>query len=108
MSPTAVRMSDTRPGRFRGALVSVIGAERTSGRELVERTLSSRAMGEHEVAGDPFEIVEEVVGGRPMRVFRDAPPSPRAIWEASAAHGDAAYLVYEDTRYTYAQAHGAV
>jgi acyl-CoA synthetase (AMP-forming)/AMP-acid ligase II len=29
----------------------------------------------------------------------------RQLWEASAGHGDAEYLVYEDERYTYADVH---
>jgi acyl-CoA synthetase (AMP-forming)/AMP-acid ligase II len=53
-------------------------------------------------AGELFEIVEADVDGTPLRVFKNAPPSLTAIWEASAGHGDATYLVYEDERYTYA------
>ncbi len=55
-----------------------------------------------------FDIVETEVGGRPMRVFRDAPPSLRTIWDLSAVHGDATYLVYEDRRHTFAEAHEVV
>jgi acyl-CoA synthetase (AMP-forming)/AMP-acid ligase II len=61
-------------------------------------------------ADEPFEIVEVEVesDGRRMRVFKNAPPSLRAIWDLSAAHGDATYLVYDDERYSYAGAHGIV
>ena len=58
--------------------------------------------------GDLFEIVEAEVGGRPMRVFAHTPPSLRVLWELSAGHGDADYLVYEGRRYTYADAHRIV
>lgn len=57
---------------------------------------------------DPFEIVEAEVHGVPMRVFRHQPTSLRQIWDLSAVHGDAVYLVYEDERITFAQAHRMV
>src|SRR6476620_2731088 len=59
-------------------------------------------------AGDLFEIVEVEVHGQPMRVFRNAPPSLLAIWELSAVHGEATYLVYEQERYSFARAHEIV
>lgn len=55
--------------------------------------------------GGPFEVSDAVVRGTPMRVFTAAPPSMRLVWEASAAHGDADYLVFEDERLSYAEAH---
>ena len=58
--------------------------------------------------GDLFEIVEVDVHGQPMRVFRNAPPSLLAIWELSAVHGEATYLVYEEERYSFARAHEIV
>ena len=57
---------------------------------------------------DPFEIVEMDVRGTPTRVFKNAPPSLRAVWLASAAHGDKPFLVYEDERYSFAEAHRIV
>ena len=61
-------------------------------------------------AGEPFEIVEVEVesDGRRIRAFKNAPPSLRAIWDLSSAHGDATYLVYDDERYSYTNAHGIV
>jgi steroid-24-oyl-CoA synthetase len=56
----------------------------------------------------PFEIVEELVHGIPMKVFRHQPRSLRAIWDLSEAHGDATYLVYGDERVTFADAHRMV
>ena len=55
-------------------------------------------------SGGPFEIVVEDVLGEPTRVFKERVPSLRALLAASAAHGDAEYLVCDDgRRITYAQ-----
>jgi long-chain acyl-CoA synthetase len=59
-------------------------------------------------SGQLFEIVEEEVEGHPLRVFKNAPPTVRGLWDLSAAHGDATYLVYEDERISYTDAHLAV
>lgn len=61
-----------------------------------------------EPAVDPFEIVTVDVRGVPTRVFRHAPSSLRTIWEASALHGDATYLVYDDERLSFTDAHRRV
>ena len=58
--------------------------------------------------GELFEIREEDVDGARLKVFANAPPSLRALWELSAMHGDASYLVYEDRRWTFADAHRIV
>ncbi|HLM64569.1 MAG TPA: AMP-binding protein [Acidimicrobiales bacterium] len=58
--------------------------------------------------GDLFAIEEREVDGRPLRVFTNAPPSLRTIWQLSAGHGDATYLVYEGERTSYAEAHTQV
>ena len=58
--------------------------------------------------GELFEIREEDVDGVRLQVFANAPPSLRALWELSAIHGDATYLVYEDRRWTFAEAHRLV
>ena len=55
--------------------------------------------------GSPFHVTEIEVRGSPMRVYTEAPPSLREMWLASLAHGDNEYLVYEEDRWTYAQAH---
>ncbi len=55
-----------------------------------------------------FEIVEEDVRGTPTRVFKGAPPSLRAVWLASAVHGDKTFLVYQDERYSFAESHRIV
>jgi long-chain acyl-CoA synthetase len=54
---------------------------------------------------DMFDVGEATVGGATLKVWTNAPPSLRTVWELSAMHGDATYLVYEDDRWTFAQAH---
>lgn len=58
--------------------------------------------------GQPFEIEEVEVRGQKLRSFKNAPPNIRAFWLATAAFGPNEYLVYENDRYTYAQAHAQV
>lgn len=53
--------------------------------------------------GAPFELVEERVRGERMRVFRERPPSLRALVEASRAKGDAEHLVCEEERLSFAE-----
>jgi len=57
---------------------------------------------------DVFEVGTVDDGGTTLQAFVHTPPSLRAVWEASAAHGDAPYLVYEDDTWTFAQAHATV
>jgi len=58
--------------------------------------------------GAQFEIRQERVRGNPINTYANAPNSLREVWLASAAHGDRDYLVYNDTRITYAEAHRLV
>lgn len=58
--------------------------------------------------GAPFEVVEAPVRGHMVRTYRNAPPSVRELWLSTAAYGDRDYLVYENDRLTYAQAHERV
>ena len=58
--------------------------------------------------GAPFEVTEIEVRGVRLRAYAGAPPSLREFWLASAAHGDADYLVYEAERWTYSEAHREV
>src|SRR5436309_3206723 len=51
--------------------------------------------------GADFEIVEETVGGVPMRVFRNAPPSLRAVLELTREHADRDAIGYGGERLTY-------
>ncbi|WP_241432228.1 class I adenylate-forming enzyme family protein [Ilumatobacter nonamiensis] len=64
----------------------------------------TEAWNELTAPGGPFAMTEIEVRGVPMRVFDSAPPSMRMVWELAAGHGDADYVVYEDERFTYAEA----
>ncbi len=55
--------------------------------------------------GAPFEITTVEVGGVPVRAFLAAPPSVRALWMSTVAFAERDYLVYEDERITYGEAH---
>lgn len=49
----------------------------------------------------PLKLADGVVGGVPMKVYVDAPPTVRAILELSEAWADRDFLVYEDERVTF-------
>lgn len=55
--------------------------------------------------GAPFEIIETEVRGSLLKTFATAPPSLREIWLSSQAFAERDYLVFQDERKTYAQAH---
>ncbi len=50
-----------------------------------------------------FAITEQEVRGIKMKVFNQAPPNMRVLWELATLHGDKTYIVYEDERYSYAE-----
>ena len=52
-------------------------------------------------AGEPYELEEVLVYGRPCRAFRNAPPTLRDLFEQSRS--DEPFLVYEDERLTFEQ-----
>jgi long-chain acyl-CoA synthetase len=58
--------------------------------------------------GQPFEMEDIVIGGVDIRAWKNAPPSLRAVFEASRAHGEKVFLVHEDERVTYEAFHRAV
>ena len=53
--------------------------------------------------GQRYETIEEVIGGRTYRIWKNAPTSLAEVWSQAETHGDADYLVYEDERISYAQ-----
>ncbi|MFK7730805.1 MAG: class I adenylate-forming enzyme family protein [Pseudomonadales bacterium] len=55
--------------------------------------------------GQLFALTDVEVRGQTLPAWAIAPPTLRDLWLAAAAHGDADYLVYQDERWTYAQAH---
>ena len=58
--------------------------------------------------GAPFAWSVTDVRGVPTRTYDAAPPNMAQVWAGSIVHGDADYLVYEDERISYAEAHQAV
>ena len=58
--------------------------------------------------GGEFEIVEAEVLGNTLRVYKNAPPSVREVWQSTKQFADRTYLVYKDERLTYAEAHDHV
>ena len=52
-----------------------------------------------------FEITEVEVRGHTIKAYKNAPPSLREVWLASEQFADRDYLVYQDERWTYADAH---
>ncbi|MFW2853295.1 class I adenylate-forming enzyme family protein [Sphingomonas sp. TX0543] len=55
--------------------------------------------------GGPFEIVEADVLGHRLRAYKNLPNSVRDMWLSTAQFGDSPYLVYQDERITYREAH---
>src|SRR3954467_7841667 len=53
--------------------------------------------------GQIFEVGDETVRGIPMKVWKNAPLSLRAVLEMSRGHGAQTFLVYEDERMTFEQ-----
>jgi long-chain acyl-CoA synthetase len=58
--------------------------------------------------GALFEIAETEIRGVPTRVWKNAPPSLRAVLDRSRLHGDLDFLVYEDERMSFAEHYGVV
>jgi long-chain acyl-CoA synthetase len=73
---------------------------------VIDHYKATRA--ELEAPGMPFHMSTIEVRGVPVRVFDSAPPTMRALWELTAAHGPKEYIVYEDEHYTYAEIHEQV
>jgi len=48
--------------------------------------------------GSIFELAEAEIGGLKQQVYKNSPPSLRALFEGMRAHGDETFLVYEDER----------
>lgn len=65
----------------------------------------SSAWNELTAPGAQFEVTEVNVRGAMIKTYVNAPQSLRELWQASATFADNDYLVYQDERLTYAQAH---
>ena len=64
----------------------------------------AQAIAELTAPGTPYELVDRVLAGRPQRVFKNAPPSLRALFESTASA--LPFIAYQDERLTFAQAWG--
>lgn len=53
--------------------------------------------------GAPFEIVERLVDGHPIKQFAELPRSLREAFALARLHGDKPFLVYEDETWTFAE-----
>ncbi len=51
--------------------------------------------------GGPFEVEPAEIGGRRLVVFKETPPSMRALFDLARARGDQTFLVYEDERWSF-------
>jgi long-chain acyl-CoA synthetase len=67
-----------------------------------------KAWGELTAPGAAFEIETVTVRGIPVRAYKNAPPTVRHLWLASAAFAEREYLIYQDERMTYGEAHRQV
>ena len=54
--------------------------------------------------GAQFATTTIDVRGVPIKVFESALPSMRTVWELARGYGDRDYVVYEDERFTFAEA----
>ena len=61
--------------------------------------------GELTAPGAPFEVASVPVQGVPVKAYKNAPKNVRELWLSSAQFGPRDYLVYQDERITYAEAH---
>ena len=58
--------------------------------------------------GGAFEIVTVDVCGVPVRAYARALPDVRALWRSTLPFAERTYLVYEDERLSYGEAHARV
>ena len=59
-------------------------------------------------AAGPFELSHDESPGHPIRVYRHAPASFRAVFEGTRAHGEKLFSIYEDETLTYDQHYAQV
>src|SRR5262245_60523859 len=58
--------------------------------------------------GQPFEMAVAEIGGIRMRVWKNAHACVADLVEGMRKYADRTYLVYEDERLTYAEAHARI
>ena len=54
--------------------------------------------------GGPYEVVEREIDGANLRLFKQAPQNLGELYHAALEHGDKDFFVYDDERYTFADA----
>jgi long-chain acyl-CoA synthetase len=64
-----------------------------------------QAWSELTAPGAQFEIETQIVRGIPLRCYKNAPPTVRELWLSTQQFADRTYLVYQDERISYAEAH---
>lgn len=69
---------------------------------MSNRTTRGSAIAELTRSGQPFELEDGTVFGRPCRIFRNAPPSLRHLFEDNLS--DETFIVYDDERLTFREA----
>ena len=92
------------------ALFSGTARARLSSGDLGERHAlrgTEGRLGRADRAGRAVRDRRDRVRGQPMRVYKNAPPTVRDLWLSSAPFAEREYLIYEDERITYAEAHRA-
>ena len=52
-------------------------------------------------AGQPMEIVDQTIADVTYKVFKNAPPTLRAVFASARARGDQTFLVYEGERWSF-------
>ncbi|MCB1691426.1 MAG: acyl--CoA ligase [Pseudomonadales bacterium] len=62
----------------------------------------AQAIAELTAPGQPYELVPGTVFGRPCKIFVNAPPTLRELFEAAAS--DETFIVYDDERLTFREA----
>ena len=53
--------------------------------------------------GQRFELEVVDINGAPTKVFKNAPPNLKVIFDTARSRGDATFLVYEDERWSFEQ-----
>ena len=56
----------------------------------------------------PFEIVDFEVLGNRIRIYKNAPLNVRDVWLSTTQFAERPYLIYDEERLTYAEAHERV
>jgi long-chain acyl-CoA synthetase len=70
---------------------------------MAEAKTWDQAIAELTTPGARFELSDATLEGRPYKVFKNAPPSLRQLFDTARGRGDAVFLVYEDERWTFGQ-----